>query len=96
MGPELDRDDLGVFRWKTNRAVVPPAWLEQQGMSFDPVSQQTAFDAMTIRFADQYEPSNETLVAFVDYSLGRLILSPTIGEHGLAEFIQKARNGWRD
>ena len=96
MKPEIVRDDAGVFRWKTNRAVVPPVWLENAGISFDPVSQQGAFDRMAAKFADRYDPSTETLVSFVDYALGNLILRPTIGEHGLATFIKNARTGWRE
>jgi len=95
MKPEMVRDDAEVFRWKTNRAVVPPVWLENAGIPFDRVSQQFSFDAMAARFADQYDPSNETLVSFVDFALGNLILRPTIGEHGLATFIKNARTGWR-
>ena len=96
MRPEFEIDDEGIFRWKTNRAVVPPQWLKDEGIEFDAASQRTAFSVMAVRFADQYPPDTDSLTAFVDYSLGRLILKPALGEANLKAFIQDARTGWRN
>ncbi len=96
MRPELIIDGEGVYRWKTNRAVVPPQWLEDEDYSFEPAKQRTAFSVMAVRFADQYPPDTDSLTAFVDYSLGRLILKPALGEANLAAFIEDAKTGWRN
>ena len=98
MRPELTIDDEGVFRWDTNRAVIPPQWLEDAGAGivFDRAKQKTAFDVMAVRFADQYPPDTDSLTAFVDYVLGRLILKPALGEANLQAFIEDARTGWRN
>lgn len=96
MRPELTIDDEGVYRWESNRAVVPPQWLEDDGYSFNAAKQKTAFDVMAVRFANQYPPDTDSLIAFVDYSLGRLILKPALGEANLKAFIEDARTGWRN
>lgn len=98
MRPELEIDDEGIVRWKTNRAVVPPQWLEDTGADivFDVAKQRQAFSVMAVRFADQYPPDTDSLMAFVDYSLGRLILTPALGEANLRAFIEDARIGWRN
>ena len=97
MRPELIIDGEGVYRWKTNRAVVPPQWLEYEGgYAFEADKQKTAFDVMAVRFADQYPPDTDSLTAFVDYALGRLILKPALGEANLQALIQDARTGWRN
>jgi hypothetical protein len=96
MRPTFEIDDEGIFRWKTNRAVVPPQWLEDAGVVFAVADQQRAFSVMAVRFADQYPPDTDSLTAFVDYSLGRLILKPALGEANLKALIEDARTGWRN
>ena len=96
MRPEVTIDNEGVYRWETNRAVVPPQWLEDEGYAFNAANQRRAYNVMAVRFADQYPPDTDSLTAFVDYSLGRLILKPALGEANLAAFIEDARTGWRN
>ena len=96
MRPEMTKDEEGIIRWKTNRAVVPPQWLKDNDIEFDAASQRTAFSVMAVRFADQYPPDTDSLTAFVDYSLGQLILNPALGEANLKALITDARTGWRN
>jgi len=67
----------GPTRWRSNNAVVATQHLENEGQDV-PAMQHRELKLMAKKFIRQHGdeiPIEDLMVAFTDYSLGRLILS---------------------
>jgi len=82
----MNKDRNGVLRWKSNNAVIPPEWLQNEGIVFDASVQYAEFLAMAARHHEWFIRMPQTgndaheLTMFVDMAMGRNKLRPAIGE----------------